>query len=236
MANQRPHSEWKETMEKLIQGLERFQTEIFPRERELFAHLANHHEPHAMMITCADARIDPSHLLQTRPGELFMLRNAGNMVPAYTSGLGAEAATIEYAMSVLKLKHIIVCGHTDCGAMRAVLKPEVASGMHAVQNWLTHASCARRIVQDRYGHQEESVRLRRLVEENVMAQLVNLHTHPSVASRLLTGAVHLYGWVYEIGAGRIHAYDPATNAFLPLQPGDPFQDLPAMRLAMALTD
>jgi len=216
-------------MQKIMNGLERFQTEVFPHEQELFAHLAQNHAPEAMMITCADARIDPSHLLQTRPGELFMLRNAGNMVPAYTSALGAEAATIEYAMSALKLKHIIVCGHTDCGAMRAVLKPEMAGEMPAVRNWLQHAQCARRIVKDRHGHEEEHVQLRRLVEENVMEQLVNLHTHPSVASRVFSGAVHLYGWVYEIGTGKVFAFDAASNEFRPLQAGLPAQVLPMMR-------
>lgn len=216
-------------MEKIIQGFERFQTEVFPREQELFAHLAQNHAPQAIMITCADARIDPGHLLQMQPGELFMLRNAGNMVPAYTAVLGAEAATIEYAMSVLKLKHIIVCGHTDCGAMRAVLNPNMAAELPAVRNWLRHASCARKIVSDRHGHEEEAVRLRRLVEENVMAQLVNLHTHPAVATRLLSGAVHLYGWVYEIGTGKIFAFDADRNEFRPLETGIPAQMLPMMR-------
>ncbi|MEP7367287.1 MAG: carbonic anhydrase [Acidobacteriota bacterium] len=206
---------------------------MFPREQELFAHLAHNHEPQAMMITCADARIDPGHLLQAKPGDLFMLRNAGNMVPAYTMALGAEAATIEYAMSVLKLKHIIVCGHTDCGAMRAVLQPELAEQLPAVRNWLHHAGCARKIVVDRHGHEEEQVKLRRLVEENVMAQLVNLHTHPSVASRLLAGAVHLYGWVYEIGTGKVYAFDAERNEFRPLQTNVPAQMLPTMRPAVS---
>lgn len=218
-------------MDKILRGIEHFQSDVFPHERELFAHLARHHEPRAMMITCADARVDPSHILQTRPGEVFLLRNAGNMVPAYTTAMGAEAATIEYAMSVLELKHIIVCGHTDCGAMRAVLKPELASELPAVRHWLQHASCARRIVQDRFGHEEEEIRLRRLVEENVMEQMVNLHTHPSVASRLVSGAVSLYGWVYEIGTGHVFAYDAGRNEFRPLQPGMPAQMLPRMRTA-----
>ena len=202
---------------------------MFPRQQELFAHLAQNHAPEAMMITCADARIDPGHLLQAKPGELFMLRNAGNMVPAYTSVLGAEAATIEYAMSALKLKHIIVCGHTDCGAMKAVLDPAMADEMPAVRNWLNHASCARKIVMDRHGHEDEQLRLRRLVEENVMAQLVNLQTHPAVASRLLAGAVHHYGWVYEIGTGKVFAFDAGRNEFRPLQTDVPAQMLPMMR-------
>ncbi len=216
-------------MNQLIKGLERFQTEVFPQEQALFEHLAQNHHPDTMMITCADARIVPGQLLQTKPGELFMLRNAGNMVPAYTTALGAEAATIEYAMSVLKVKHVIVCGHTDCGAMRAVLKPELAEELPAVRNWLHHAGCARKIVMDQHGHEPEPVRLRRLVEENVMAQLVNLQTHPSVASRLLAGAVHLYGWVYEIGTGRVFAFDAERNEFHPLQTGLPARMLPMMR-------
>lgn len=218
-------------MDRILQGIEHFQTDVFPHERELFAQLAHRHEPRVMVITCADARVDPSHILQTRPGDVFLLRNAGNMVPAYTTALGAEAATIEYAMSVLKLKHIIVCGHTDCGAMRAALHPELAAEMPAVRNWLQHASCARRIVQDRFGHEEEEMRLRRMVEENVMEQLVNLHTHPSVASRLLAGDLNLYGWVYEIGTGNVFAYDSGKNEFRPLQPGKPAQQLPRMRPA-----
>jgi len=222
-------------MEEIIKGLERFQTRMFPREQELFAHLANNHEPIAMMITCSDARIDPGLLLQTKPGDLFTLRNAGNMVPAYTTGLGAEAATIEYAMSVLELKHIIVCGHTDCGAMRALLQPEKAEQLPAVRNWLHHGSCAQRIVMDRHGHEEEAVKLRKLVEENVMAQFVNLHTHPSVASRLLSGAVHLYGWVYEIGTGKVFCFDAERNEFRPLHTDLPAQMLPKLRPAVSPT-
>jgi carbonic anhydrase len=220
-------------MEKIIRGVERFQEEVFPKERALFEELALGQHPRALMITCADSRIDPNHITQTLPGELFFLRNAGNIVPAYTAFQGAEAATIEYAMSVLGLKHNIVCGHTDCGAMKGLLDPASIAHLPAVSGWLRHSSCACEVVKTRFGHEPAEIQLRHLIEENVVSQLVNLQTHPSVAARLASGHLHLYGWIYEIGTGHVMTYDTAKRKFVPLHASLLQVDRPAEAIGWA---
>src|SRR5947209_1011259 len=110
-------------MQKLVEGVHHFQANIFSPQRELFERLADGQSPVALFITCSDSRINPNLLTQTEPGELFILRNAGNLVPPYGAGPGGEAATVEFATAALGIRDIIVCGHSHCGAMRALLAP-----------------------------------------------------------------------------------------------------------------
>src|SRR5271163_2761625 len=126
-------------MRKLIAGLHQFKTEIHANNEEFFDCLAKHQAPEALFITCSDSRIDPNLLTQTRPGELFILRNAGNIVPAHGSHIGGEEATIEFAIISLGIKDIIVCGHSKCGAMAGLLNHDLIKEMPAVQAWLNHA-------------------------------------------------------------------------------------------------
>ncbi len=172
----------------------------------------------ALFITCSDSRIDPNLLTQTEPGELFILRNAGNIVPAYGSHIGGEAATIEYAVCALNVKDIIVCGHSHCGAMGALLHPEQTDELPAVRQWLTHAEATSRIIRENYQHiSEEAPRLTATVEENVLVQLEHLRTHPSVASALVRGDLKLHGWVYKIETGQVFAFDADERQFLPIE-------------------
>jgi carbonic anhydrase len=204
-------------MQWIAKGIEQFQHNVYPARRDLFEALANGQNPEVLFITCSDSRVDPNMITQAGPGELFHLRNAGNIVPTYSDGQGAEASTIEYALSALGIRNIVVCGHTDCGAMKALLHPEKVDGLPAVANWLKHAESARRIVASSDAYPDERSRVRALIEQNVLAQLLHLQTHPVVATRLAAGELSLFGWVYEIATGHVHAFNSDTRRFEPLR-------------------
>jgi carbonic anhydrase len=203
-------------MQKLIQGIHQFQTTEFRPLQGLFQKLAKGQNPETLFITCSDSRIDPSLLTQAPPGDLFILRNAGNIVPPHGAANGGEGATIEFAVDALGVKDIIICGHSHCGAMKGLLQPEMVRSLPAVAAWLSHAETTRRIVRDKYGHLEGDALVTATVEENVLVQLENLRTLPSVAPRLLRGDLHLHGWVYKIETGEVFAYDLASGQFVPI--------------------
>ncbi|MGH7250544.1 MAG: carbonic anhydrase [Nitrospiraceae bacterium] len=203
-------------MEKLVEGFKKFQSEVFRAKRELFRRLSQKQEPRALFITCSDSRIDPTLLTQTEPGELFILRNAGNIVPSYGGMLGGSTATIEYGVSVLGVKHVIVCGHTDCGVMKALLHPETVEELPAVKNWMVQAESTRRIVRENYADLKGDELLVATIQENVRVQLSHLRTHPGVAARLRRGSLTIHGWVYSISTGDIWAYDDDKGEFVSL--------------------
>jgi carbonic anhydrase len=204
-------------MQKLIRGLHLFQQTIFSSQKELFERLANGQHPDALFITCSDSRISPNLITQTDPGELFILRNAGNIVPPYGAVQGGEAATIEFAIAGLGVKDIILCGHSHCGAMKGLLQREkLADDMPALAAWLSHAEATRRVVRENYRDLEGKELEMLTVEENVLVQIENLRTHPAVASALVRGKLSLHGWVYKIETGEVFAFDPDQNQFLPL--------------------
>jgi carbonic anhydrase len=204
-------------MQKLLQGIHRFQVSDFENQRALFETLKDGQRPDALFITCSDSRVVPNLFTQTEPGDLFVLRNAGNIVPAFGSGAGGEAATIEYAVRVLGVKHIVVCGHSHCGAMAGLLKPESLESLPSVSAFLKHAEPTRRIVEDNYAQLEPALKLKATVQENVLCQLENLRTHPSVASALAAGTVLLHGWVYKFETGEVFSFDPEEGQFVPVE-------------------
>lgn len=204
-------------MQKLVEGIHRFQSEAFSENQELFETLAEGQNPLALFITCSDSRIDPNRLTDTKPGELFIQRTAGNIVPPYGSVLGGEAATIEYAVTALKIKDIIICGHSHCGAMGGLLNPDAIEHMPAVKAYLQHAEATQRIVNENYKQfTEPQKRLALAVEENVLVQLESLRTHPSVAAAVGRGELKLHGWVYKFETGDVFGFNPGENAFLPI--------------------
>lgn len=206
-------------MQKLLEGIHQFQSEIFSNQSDLFERLSKGQHPLALFITCSDSRIDPAMLTQTKPGELFILRNAGNIVPPYGASSGGEAATIEYAISVLKIKDIIICGHSLCGAMGGLLQPQSVEKLPAVKSWLGHAESTARIMEENYHHlTDPQHRLTATVEENVLVQLENLRTHPSVRAAQGRKELNLSGWVYKFETGQVFAYNPLKGQFLPLEP------------------
>jgi carbonic anhydrase len=205
-------------MQKLVQGIHDFQRTIFSEKQRLFERLAGGQSPQALFITCSDSRIDPSLLTQTEPGDLFILRTAGNIVPPYGTPQVGEAGTIEYAVAVLKVQDIIVCGHSHCGAMSGLIQPQSIMGLPAVQALLNHAESTRRIIAENYGHLPDGeARVTATIEENVLVQLEHLRTHPSVAAALGRNALTLHGWVYKFETGEVFAYDPAEGQFLPIR-------------------
>jgi carbonic anhydrase len=205
-------------MQKLIEGIHHFQQNVFDTEKHLFERLAQGQQPLALFITCSDSRIDPSLLTQTQPGELFIMRNAGNIVPPYGTVCGGEAATIEYAVAVLQVKDIIVCGHSLCGAMSGLLHPDKLAGLNAVRDWLKHADATARIINENYGHiSEDAARLTATVEENVLVQIESLRTHPSVAAAVSRGDLKLHAWTYEFETGKVFSYHPNQGQFVGIE-------------------
>ena len=201
-------------VEKILRGLKRFKKRVFPKHRELFHRLALQQRPTALFITCADSRIDPCLLTQTKPGELFLCRVIGNIVPRYPESIGGVSATIEYAVGVLGVPDVIVCGHTDCGVMKGVLNPEALRPLRNVSAWLDHAQPAREAFAEYTGDLSDPEFLLALTERNVVEQLKNLHTHPSVAARLEQGNLKLHGWVYHIGKGIVTTYSRRREKFV----------------------
>ena len=199
------------SVDKFLEGISHFQKHVYPEHQDLFEELALGQRPEALFITCADSRIDPCLLTQTKPGELFICRAIGNIVPPYPEVVGGVSATIEYAVGVLRVPEVIVCGHTDCGVMKGALNPEVLHAYPNVTAWLRYAD-----VQQREASPSPEFLLA-LTEHNVAAQLKNLRTHPTVAARLAAGDLRLHGWVYHIGPGLVTTYSPDTQRFEPIK-------------------
>lgn len=203
-------------MDKLAAGVMKFQQEAYEERRDLFTKLADGQSPEALFITCSDSRIDPNLLTQTQPGELFICRNAGNIVPPHTNNTGAMTASIEFAVGALKVPHIVVCGHSECGAMKGAMHPEALDEFPHVKEWLGYARAAALVTKRRGAALDEKDKLDMLIRENVLLQLAHLKTHPYVAVQLSSGETELHGWVYDIRSGEVLAYDERANAFIPV--------------------
>jgi carbonic anhydrase len=202
-------------MDELIAGVRTFQREVYPQNRPLFERLAAGQSPEALVITCSDSRVDPVMITQAQPGQLFELRNAGNLVPRYGPHVGGVTATIEFAVVALKVPNIIVCGHSECGAMAGLLNPELLRDMPRVTQWLKHAAMVREAMAAA-GHLDRPDALQRAVEANVIVQLDHLRTHPAVIEALAAGRIRLHGWVYHIATGEVTAYNADWREFVPL--------------------
>lgn len=203
-------------MEKLVAGILKFQQKEFSQHKELFKTLAKGQKPEVLFITCSDSRIDPNLITQTLPGDLFIARNAGNLVPPHFAQVTTDMdASIEFAMNVLNVRHIVICGHTDCGAMKGAMNPESVKHLHHVSHWLANAAAASARVNARHKNPSHE-QLLELTQENVILQLKHLETHPSVAAKLATNSVLLHGWVYDIELGQIYCYESDTRRFAPV--------------------
>lgn len=203
-------------MPQFAAGVVRFQQEVYPQKQALFEQLSQGQSPEALFITCSDSRIETAMITQTDPGELFICRNAGNIVPPHTNHTGGMTASIEFAVSALNVPHIVVCGHTECGAMKGAMAPEGLGSLPHVREWLGYSRAAVEIVEALGKDMDETQRMRLLLEQNVILQLQHLKTHPTVATRLAKGDLQLHGWVYDIKSGDVCAYDEASNDFEPV--------------------
>jgi len=214
-------------MRKLLRGVQQFRDTVYAGRRDEFIRVADGQNPYALFVTCSDSRVDPELLTSSGPGDIFVLRNAGNLIPPYGTGRGGEAATIEYAVSGLGVRCIVVCGHTGCGAMRALLDPASLASLPMTSDWLAHADATRAVVESRYPNMTDgNERWLAAVEENVLVQLEHLKTHPSVAGGLAAGTLTLYGWTFDMRQGLVRSFDPHDGHFLPLPDGSGAEPLP----------
>lgn len=206
------------SLRRLLQGVGKFRREVYPKQREVYERaVRDGQHPHTLMLACADSRIDPILLTQSDPGEIFVARNIGNIVPAYGEMLGGVSAVIEYAVLALDVQNVVICGHTDCGAMKGLLDRKTVSGMPTVKTWLRNAEAALSIVQAKHPDLPAQAMIDELVETNVVLQLNHLRSHPSVAGKLAVGTLDVHGWIYDIATGMVRAYDEAEKRFTEIE-------------------
>jgi carbonic anhydrase len=205
-------------VQKLEAGIHHFHANYFESHRKFFEELAAvGQRPETLFITCCDSRVVPTLITTTAPGELFIVRNVGNIVPSVERGvLGGVSAAIEYAVEVLQVGHVIVCGHTNCGAIDAILNPERVSHLPFVSRWLGESSRIPTLIKERYGDLQGEARMTAAVQENVLVQLENLRSFEFVRRRLDSGALAMSGWVFRIATGDIFDYEPISGQFLQL--------------------
>jgi len=214
-------------MQKLIEGVHRFQSKEFGRYSELFQKLSSEGQnPHTLFITCSDSRILAELITQSQPGDLFVVKNVGNLVPPSTAtgSTNSTAAAIEFAVSDLEVANIVVCGHSQCGAMHALVgKAEPRPGAEEtphLQRWLELAAPVKEVIERNYRHlaNNPGALLNAAAEENVLFALENLRTYPAVQKRLAAGKLHLHAWFFKIATAELFAYDPEQKQFVPLMP------------------
>ena len=206
-------------LEKLKDGVRKFQTEVYPGQAEDYQRIMREPQrPAALLISCADSRIHPDVLTQTNPGEVFVTRNIGNMVPAYGDMMGGVSAVLEFAVSALKVQHVVVCGHSDCGAMKALLDPDSVEAMPTVKSWLRNAHAALSVAEavKAEGLSQENL-LQLVCEKNILLQMQHVRTHPSVAGAMARGELTLSGWYYDIARGQVSICDGDDGVFVPVQ-------------------
>jgi carbonic anhydrase len=203
-------------VQKLVDGVHAFRAQYFQQNSKLFQRLVERGQhPEALFITCSDSRVVPNLITNAAPGDLFIVRNVGNLVP-HVNLPGGTAAAIEYAVEILGVENVIVCGHTHCGAIQALLDPKTMDRLPFVRRWLAQADRLRSIVAERYAHLEGAARVTAAVEENVLVQLENLRAYPFIAERLERGTLRMSGWVFKIETGEIFDFDPAAGQFMPM--------------------
>jgi carbonic anhydrase len=203
-------------MPNFAAGVVRFQNEVFPAKRAFFEELSLGQSPEAFFLTCSDSRIETAMITQSQPGDLFICRNAGNIVPPHSTNTGGITASLEYAVSVLKVPHIVICGHTNCGAMQSALSGEGLDDLPHVKQWLSFSKAAVDVVNALGTNLSPESRMQMLLEKNVILQIQHLKTHPSVAVRLAKSNLQLHGWVYDIKTGEVLAYDEGKDQFSPV--------------------
>jgi carbonic anhydrase len=205
-------------MYSLYQGYSNFRSHVYPQAAELFRSLADGQQPPVCLITCSDSRVVPETILQAIPGEVFVIRNAGNLVPAWGETHSGVAATVEYAVAGIKVQHLVVCGHSGCGAMREVLERKNTETLPALTAWLGHAGPSSKwlaaLLHDTVGVSDER-KLRLLTEANVLTQLAHLRQYPAVAAALAAGTLQLHGWMFEIGNAELRVLDQEAGIFRP---------------------
>ena len=215
-----------EILQRLIDGVRHFQSDVYPEQAEIFAQAASEKQtPHTLFITCADSRIDPIAITSSSTGEIFVARNIGNMVPPYGEMLGGVSAVIEFAVASLRVRHVVICGHSHCGAMQGLLDPASVASMPTVKSWLQNAHAALVVAETL---QNEAIKTQPgsqvidvLTEQNVLLQMQHLKTHPSVAGAIARRELTISGWIYSIGTGEVRFAKDGETSFTPIGVGTP---------------
>src|SRR3990172_1094653 len=203
-------------MEKLYKGIHEFRESHFKKKKDFFKNISHSQKPEVLFITCSDSRVDPTLVTQSKPGELFIVRNVGNIIPPYDAikDKNSVVAAIEFAVLVLNVKDIILCGHSNCGAIEALYMDEKEfERMPHLRDWLRIAAPAKNVVKSYYPNLCGDSRQRITEEENILVQLRNIETYPFVVQALNDGVLHLHGWYYDIGTGEVYSYNPVKDAF-----------------------
>ena len=206
-----------QALERLLAGVHQFRRDVYPQRKPIYQQLMREGQrPHTLFITCADSRIGPELLTQSDPGDIFVLRNIGNLVPPYGEMMGGVSAVIEYAVVALQVNQVVICGHSGCGAMKGLLSDQSVASMPAVKNWLRNAEAALSVVRTRGKTGDENVRLKELIEQNVLLQMNHALTHPAVAAGVAAGTLAVAGWVYDIADGDVQIYNQLRKQFIAL--------------------
>lgn len=203
-------------MKRLLDGYAKFRRDVFPQWKDRFHLLAELQKPDVLFITCADSRVVPTMICQTEPGDMFLCRTVGNVVPPHAYMPGGVSSTVEYAVEVLHVRHIIVCGHSDCGAVKAVFEQRDLTRLPLTAKWLGLVEPAWKFLDPACGSDGPS-RYKGLIYANVLAQIEHLKTHPEVARRVAEGSLQLHGWFYDILTGTVEEYDESQRRFLSLE-------------------
>jgi carbonic anhydrase len=206
-------------LEKLKAGTRQFRAQVYSQNAEAYRAAASQPQrPHSLIVACADSRVDVESITSSSPGDVFITRNIGNMVPAYGQMIGGVSAVIEYAVSALKVGHVVICGHSDCGAMKALLDPDSTAAMPTVRNWLDNGHAALAVAESLH-QQQGGDKLPLLTEQNVLMQIAHLKTHPSVAGAIARRELSISGWVYDIGSGIVRIAENGSDEFVPVVDG-----------------
>jgi carbonic anhydrase len=208
-------------MEQLIAGVHKFRSDQFGNYRKLFRKLSQEGQnPHTLFITCSDSRVLAELITQSKPGDLFVVKNVGNIVPpaSATGSTNSTAAAIEFAVETLRVSDIVICGHSQCGAMSALLGENPADkSMPHLREWLSLAAPVLETMRSQYIHLTQlDERIDAAAAENVLYALENLHSYPCVQDRLMDGTLRLHGWFFHIATAELFAYDPELLQFQPL--------------------
>ena len=201
-------------MKKLIKGLHKFQKEVFSIQKNFFQNLAKGQTPEILFITCSDSRINPHLVTSADPGDLFILRNAGNIIPPYSNNTNGEAATIEFAVGQLKVKDIIICGHSYCGAIEATFNLDKIKNQPILKSWLENNILPTlNLVNKNYQTLDRESLLDILLQEHVLQQIENLKTYPIINQAIAENKLSLHAWIYKFEEGDIYSYNSQEGQF-----------------------
>lgn len=203
-------------LQKLLRGIRHFKKHSYQEKQTIFKALSQGQAPDVLFVTCSDSRIDPHLFTHAELGELFVLRNAGNIIAPISSTPSGEAATIEFALVQLNIQDIIICGHSDCGAMKGLLAPDLDKTLPQVDAWLTHSRTALNRLQKiaETTQSKQPINLLQLTQENILLQMEHLKTHPTVKKKMAEGNLRIHGWYYEFETGEVYLYNELEHKFI----------------------